>query len=205
MEIMENVNQFIKYSFEKVKDLSKAFDTFTIWNMSSPKAQAEFKVLTQNFCEEVSELWEVVRDLDTIDFYDDPEKVMKARVAAITDEVTDCLNFLNLMVIQSGQQQYVLDHLIYHGYLHMDVQELLGVIVLKANLLCNLLKNRPWKKSQFPTDMGAFKTQLIDLYCMFIFYVRNLQSDTGIMTLEQLIKGFDRKIEVNYFRIKSGY
>lgn len=73
-------------------------------------------------------------------------------------------------------------------------------LVHRVGWTCNLLKNRPWAQSNYLVDLLQFKERMTDLWIYFWTWVGGL----GINKI-MLFDLFERKVEVNRFRIKSGY
>lgn len=66
--------------------------------------------------------------------------------------------------------------------------------------LCNLLKNRPWAQSNYLVSMYDFDLRLSKLWGVFWSVMHWL----GLRE-ERIFELFERKYEVNRFRIRSGY
>lgn len=73
-------------------------------------------------------------------------------------------------------------------------------LVHRVGWTCNLLKNRPWAQSNYLVDLLQFKERMTDLWIYFWTWIGSL----GINKI-MLFDLFERKVEVNRFRIKSGY
>lgn len=72
--------------------------------------------------------------------------------------------------------------------------------VFEIGLAMNFLRNKPWKKSQVPTDELRFRQQLLSAFMRLI----SLWSYLGI-TMQELHGFYFRKSEVNKFRQRSRY
>jgi hypothetical protein len=73
-------------------------------------------------------------------------------------------------------------------------------VVYNIGLTCNKLKIRPWKKSQYLTDMLVFEDRFEKVYYSFIELVFSLNVHP-----ELLWSIFSRKNQCNEFRLDTGY
>ena len=73
-------------------------------------------------------------------------------------------------------------------------------VVYDIGLTCNKLKIRPWKKSQYLTDMLIFEERFEKIYYSFMRLVFNLN-----VYPELLWSIFSRKNQCNEFRLDTGY
>ena len=73
-------------------------------------------------------------------------------------------------------------------------------VVYDIGLTCNKLKIRPWKKSQYLTDMLVFEERLERIYYSFMTLVFHLNIHP-----EMLWSIFSRKNQCNEFRLDTGY
>lgn len=67
-------------------------------------------------------------------------------------------------------------------------------------MMCNCLKNKPWKQSMMKTDRKAFYTKLNDTWCSYI----TILVVSG-MTAEDIANTYLKKSQVNQFRQRSNY
>lgn len=67
-------------------------------------------------------------------------------------------------------------------------------------MMCNCLKNKPWKQSMMKTDHDAFYGRLTDVWCCYI----TLLVVSG-MTAESIACTYLKKSQVNQFRQRSNY
>jgi len=73
-------------------------------------------------------------------------------------------------------------------------------VVCDIGLACNKLKIRPWKKSQYLTDMLVFEERLEKIYYSFMTLVFHLNIHP-----DMLWSIFSRKNQCNEFRLDTGY
>ena len=74
------------------------------------------------------------------------------------------------------------------------------IMVERVGLICNFLKNRPWKQSQYLVDLFLFEPTFKSLWVCFNDLCRNL----GIRKM-RIYKLWSLKYQVNKFRLESGY
>lgn len=67
-------------------------------------------------------------------------------------------------------------------------------------MMCNCLKNKPWKQSMMKTDREAFYVKLNDTWCSYI----TILVVSG-MTAEDIANTYLKKSQVNQFRQRSNY
>lgn len=67
-------------------------------------------------------------------------------------------------------------------------------------MMCNCLKNKPWKQSMMKTDREAFHIKLNDTWCSYI----TILVASG-MTAEDIANIYLKKSQVNQFRQRSNY
>jgi hypothetical protein len=125
------------------------------------------------------------------------------------EEITDAVNFFLSAYCMLGVDfkhfqnvEYILSQYAPRKHLpnYNDCAKYFYYIVDDIGNLCNLLKNRPWAQSNYLVSMYDFDERLKTLWSTFW----NTIGWLGI-TKEQLFEMFERKYEVNKFRIKTGY
>lgn len=67
-------------------------------------------------------------------------------------------------------------------------------------MMCNCLKNKPWKQSMMKTDRNAFYRRLTEVWVLYItlLVVSGMDADSIVTT-------YLKKSQVNKFRIRSAY
>lgn len=67
-------------------------------------------------------------------------------------------------------------------------------------MMCNCLKNKPWKQSMMKTDRNAFYGRLAEVWILYItlLVVSGMDADSIVTT-------YLKKSQVNKFRIRSAY
>lgn len=152
-------------------------------DLNSPNNQALFKRMNACLQEELSEL---------VDAH-----ISGGSKESVIDEMADILGFIRCLQILSGNlnthQGESLDNV-------WGFYEAVTLATTHMNMACNLLKNRPWKKSQYLVDKAEFDKR---------FY-RSLGNYYLIPILlnispEQLYVGVIKKVNTNSKRLKQGY
>lgn len=67
-------------------------------------------------------------------------------------------------------------------------------------MMCNCLKNKPWKQSMMKTDRNAFYGRLAEVWVLYI----TLLVVSG-MNADSIVTTYLKKSQVNKFRIRSAY
>ena len=130
------------------------------------------------------------------------------------EEVTDALNFFLSAYCMLGVNLKELEdpeHMlkVWGLTLKSDLSEYIEKLRIKGLFydivddigdLCNLLKNRPWAQSNYLVSMYDFDLRSKKLWHTFWFSLARLG-----LTKETIFDMFERKYEVNRFRIRSGY
>ena len=177
-----------------------AYDGVETSRMSLPAHQELFKRFSQNVIEEWSELYEY--------FYLKSPCERKDYIDGMVDEVSDILGFTYALgflsgvdltdikpqlIVRPSNTDYSMERVHFEILVYKN-------IIHKLSMVCNLLKNRPWKSSQHLLDMPEFEKQFKQFFQFSLKFIVMLQ-----LPNDKLEVGLKRKIEVNYFRIKSNY
>ena len=181
--------QFIEY--EKLEGINnwKEYD----FSIDCSQDQMKFKDMLQIRC--IEELTEATHAMDNQEHF--------------FEEITDAVNFFLSAYCMLGVDfkdfenvEYILSQYCPRKHLpdYNDCAKYFYYIVDDIGNLCNLLKNRPWAQSNYLVSMYDFNERLKTLWSTFW----NVIGWLGI-TKEQLFEMFERKYEVNKFRIKTGY
>lgn len=183
------MKQFLEY--EKIEGIDnwEEYD----FSIDCSNDQMRFKDMLQIRC--IEELTEATHALDNKEhFY---------------EEITDATNFFLSAYCMLGVNFKDFENVeeIFEGFGKMDkvppynlCAEFFYYIVDGIGDLCNLLKNRPWAQSNYLVSMYDFNEKLKHLWTTYWSVIGWL----GIKK-EQLFEMFERKYEVNQFRIKSNY
>lgn len=180
--------QFVNYEKLEGRDWKK-YD----FSIDCAEDQMLFKDMLQIRC--IEELTEATAALN------EPEHFM--------EEITDALNFFLSAYCMIGfdfsNRGKYLQELLEFNERSGDISfencsYVFYQIVQDIGNLCNLLKNRPWAQSNYLVSMTDFNERVEDLWSTFwnvIWWIG--------LTPEKLFELFERKYEVNKWRIKTGY
>lgn len=135
------------------------------------------------------------------------------------EELIDGLHFLTELTILAGKDYDTLLDGVFSPYcpdrlrqLVEDAQDLMLYygsdkldfwvtrFIENIGMMCNCLKNKPWKQSMMKTDREAFYTRLDDTWCSYI----TILVVSG-MTAEDIANTYLKKSQVNQFRQRSNY
>lgn len=181
--------QFLMYEKLEGVDSWEAYD----FCIDCSEDQAKFKDMLQiRFIEELTEATKTLYHIDHL-----------------KEELTDSLNFFLSAYIMIGvnfnnfmdPDKIFLSTKI--GFKFNDKKEIFAEtyrVVEAVGYLCNLLKNRPWAQSNYLVSMLDFSNRLSELWEIFWGYLFKWG-----LTPEMIFEMFERKFEVNKFRIQTGY
>ena len=120
------------------------------------------------------------------------------------EEMTDAFNFILSSYIISDYE----DYLTWEEDLNenFDIKDLpllkekFWDIVQKVGDVCNLLKNRPWRMSQYLVDLYVFEKRYKELWQEF-----NALCNFLNISQEEVFKYWSLKFQVNEFRLNTRY
>ena len=190
--IFDKMSDLLSYykKFEvSIKDLSLPVDIDTFEGQTAMKDFLEIRTV-----EELMEMREAIIESD--------------RIEHIYEEVGDALNFMIVSYIIYGwdERRFQSIYNLYkpHSKRNIDrdiVDKLILEVVYQIGITCNKLKIRPWKKSQYLTDMLIFEERFECIFYRFFDLIFN-----GLhLTPNELWSIFSRKNQCNKFRINTGY
>jgi dimeric dUTPase (all-alpha-NTP-PPase superfamily) len=182
--------------------------------------QAVIKDLAWRFTEELAEAHECLLPYyaDGAMWYDKPE------VHHYREELMDGLHFLTELTLLAGagaQDLYPTADADFRPSVRMNrwlrldeelkretscpsgvdwLQECAFRVIIPLGVMCNTLKNKPWKNTHQLTDVAAFQSNLRKVWAEFGFLLR----ESGF-TAEGVYDLYIRKNEVNKFRQRSNY
>jgi len=176
-----------------IKDLDIPIDIDTFEGQQAMKDFLEIRVV-----EELMEMREAIIKNDCIEH--------------VYEEVGDSLNFLISSYILYGWDQTKFksldrlwdEHLsdpVNYDKFKDKIDKLILEIVYQIGITCNKLKIRPWKKSQYLTDMLIFEERFELLFYKFF----DLIFKGLLLSPNELWSIFSRKNQCNKFRINTGY
>lgn len=167
-------------------------------NLDDKRGQARIKDFSWRVMEEVGEALDAKENGDQEHF---------------CEELIDGLHFLTELTILAGyepkdicwedpKQMDMLDYMVMnvedvmdHDYLNKYVTNL----VMDLGMMCNCLKNKPWKQTNMITDKEHFHHQLCNVW---VDYIQLLSTQ---MNATEIAMVYLKKSQVNKFRQRSGY
>lgn len=187
-EIPENIWPAI---FEKQKALLEKYREIegmpTSFNIDTAETQRWIKDFAWRVTEEICEALEAKKN-----GMDDEGIIDEEHYIHYLEELTDALHFITELTIIAGFDSDILDNPIM-SYNEYDIVYYLG-------LMCNCLKNKPWKQTQMLTDRPKFKSYLqASFERIWGIFLYNGLENKDIYTL------YFKKNAVNQFRIRSKY
>lgn len=168
---------------EKYKEIEKMPDNILeLDNINTQRGQILIKDFAWRVTEELAEAWEA-KEINEEHF---------------KEELADALHFLVELTIIAGYNSTFLVNP--EGALIADKDTEAWAIVYNLGLMCNTLKNKPWKQSQMLTDEPKFKEYLqkawLALLKLLYWYMGSYN---------QIYLYYFKKHKVNEFRVRSKY
>lgn len=135
------------------------------------------------------------------------------------EELIDGLHFLTELTVLAGKDYdtilpkgvapYREDHLedlvenaleVIDRYGQSSLELYVAKFIENLGMMCNCLKNKPWKQSMMKTDREAFYSRLSEVWVIYI----TILVVSG-MTAQDIADTYLKKSQVNKFRIRSAY
>ena len=163
-------------------------------NLDDKRGQARIKDFAWRITEEIGEA------LDAIE-----NESGESALLHFHEELIDGLHFLTEMTILTGYdlpEYTTLKDLIEEGSYRdcYTLNDLVSDHVCYLGMMCNCLKNKPWKQSMMKTNKENFYKHL---KLVWSNYVAILTSQN--LTEEEITDLYLRKSQVNQFRVRSHY
>lgn len=163
-------------------------------NLDDKRGQARIKDFAWRITEEIGEA------LDAIE-----NESGESALLHFHEELVDGLHFLTEMTILTGYdlpEYTTLKDLIEEGSYRdcYSLNDLVSDHVMYLGMMCNCLKNKPWKQSMMKTNKENFYKHL---KLVWSNYVAILTSQD--LTEEEITDLYLRKSQVNQFRQRSNY
>ena len=163
-------------------------------NLDDKRGQARIKDFAWRITEEIGEA------LDAIE-----NESCESALLHFHEELVDGLHFLTEMTILTGYdlpEYTTLKDLIEEGSYRdcYSLNDLVSDHVCYLGMMCNCLKNKPWKQSMMKTNKENFYKHL---KLVWSNYVAILTSQD--LTEEEITDLYLRKSQVNQFRQRSNY
>lgn len=166
-------------------------------NLNDKRGQARIKDFAWRITEELGEALDASSDLEHRQ-----------------EELIDGLHFLTELTILSGKDYDSLIpnfcpqdtgevdclEMIYEDSKELEVDNLLRGFIMNLGMLCNCLKNKPWKQTHMKTDIAVYYQRLEKVWTHYVGLMRN----SG-MTTDEIAMVYLKKAQVNSFRQRSNY
>lgn len=163
-------------------------------NLDDKRGQARIKDFSWRITEEVGEALDAITN-----------ESGESALLHFHEELVDGLHFLTEMTILTGYdlpEYTTLKDLIKEGSYRdrYTLNDLVSDHVMYLGMMCNCLKNKPWKQSMMKTNKENFYKHL---KLVWSNYVAILTSQD--LTEEEITDLYLRKSQVNQFRQRSNY
>ena len=162
-------------------------------NINTAVGQKWIKDFAWRVTEEIAEALEAKRMMEDEHGYlkDDADEIKQHYF----EEMIDALHFLTELTIIAGYDETLSMSCIIKDYETKEWE-----IVYRLGIMCNCLKNKPWKQTQMLTDKQKFEKYLGQAWS---YFKENLYNE-GLED-EDIYNLYFKKNEVNKFRIRSKY
>ena len=163
-------------------------------NLDDKRGQARIKDFSWRITEEIGEA------LDAIE-----NESGESALLHFHEELVDGLHFLTEMTILTGYdlpEYTTLKDLIEEGSYRdcYSLNDLVSDHVMYLGMMCNCLKNKPWKQSMMKTNKENFYKHLKLVWSNYIAILTSQD-----LTEEEITDLYLRKSQVNQFRQRSNY
>lgn len=171
-------------------------------NLDSKYGQARIKDFSWRITEEVGEALDAIYGDDDIEHFQ--------------EELVDGLHFLTELTILAGFEANDIAKLVVkditsgddllssmYAYVHLEEQNLsfaVTTLIRRLGMMCNTLKNKPWKQSHIKTDKKVFKERLGEVWGIYIYIL-----STTLDSADSIADIYFKKSQVNKFRQRSNY
>lgn len=171
-------------------------------NLDSKAGQARIKDFSWRVTEEVGEALDALYGDNDLEHYE--------------EELVDGLHFLTELTILAGFEPQDIANIVVgevkEGSDLLDtlcnkveggnkrIPDAITNLVRRLGMMCNTLKNKPWKQSHMRTDREMFKKRLGEVWETYILILVN-----SLGTSENIIDIYLKKSQVNKFRQRSNY
>ena len=163
-------------------------------NLDDKRGQARIKDFAWRITEEIGEALDAIgNELD------------ESALLHFHEELVDGLHFLTEMTILTGYdlpEYTTLKDLIEEGSYRdcYTLNDLVSDHVMYLGMMCNCLKNKPWKQSMMKTNKENFYKHLKLVWSNYIAILTSQD-----LTEEEITDLYLRKSQVNQFRVRSHY
>ena len=159
-------------------------------NLDDKRGQARIKDFSWRITEEVGEALDALNN-----------EGGESGLLHFHEELIDGLHFLTEMTILSGidASKWTLDSFISQT-IKQPLNELIAAFIQTLGMMCNCLKNKPWKQTMMKTNRENFYQHLEMVWKVYI----SILVSQGLNE-EDICDIYFRKSQVNKFRQRSNY
>jgi len=165
-------------------------------NIDTAKGQKWIKDFAWRVTEELTEAFEA---LEFSEKQAEEPEIMEQYMEHFKEELADALHFLVELSIIAGY-----NHDIVTRQISKPIQFMLEPdawpVVYQMGLMCNCLKNKPWKQTQMLTDRPKFESYLEEVWTQMMRLLL-----ISMDNYEQVYLYYFKKNKVNQFRQRSKY
>jgi len=182
--------------YKDIENMGDLLDT-TDNNVDTAKGQKWIKDFSWRVTEEIAEAFEAKNIMDSELFKRDEADftLVEETQQHFKEELADALHFLVELTIIAGY-----DYKIPAENKTYNTNPTPWKTIYNLGLMCNTLKNKPWKQTQMLTDRKEFEKYLKLVWSEFISLC-----NMYIGTLNSIYTYYFKKQEVNKFRQRSKY
>lgn len=159
-------------------------------NLDDKRGQARIKDFSWRVTEEVGEALDALNN-----------EGGESGLLHFHEELIDGLHFLTEMTILTGMDtsNWTLDSFIQLAD-KRALNDLISLFIQTLGMMCNCLKNKPWKQTMMKTNKENFYLHLTRVWAIYI----SILVSQGL-TEENICDIYFRKSQVNKFRQRSNY
>lgn len=184
---------------QKYKDIENMGDLLetTANNVDTAKGQKWIKDFAWRVTEELAEAFEAY-EFANLQYTEEPE-IAEEAILHFKEELADALHFLVELSIIAGYNEEIVTNLGNQPMKFLDEADAWPT-VYQLGLMCNCLKNKPWKQTQMLTDRPKFEMSLSNTWHEMLRLLLVAMGD-----YEQVYLYYFKKNKVNQFRQRSKY
>jgi len=193
-------------TYDQIERLNKLYVPSPPYYIDDVKVQVRIKDMFWRTTEELAEAMEVLPPLPQLcrwkQFWD-----ISPTIRHFFEELSDALHFLveasiiaNLEPSSEVEPLFDYPEVAFNANDDLDIGQLAANIIFSMGLAANILKNKPWKQTQMPTDVEKFKNKLIKVWADFATLWQELQC-----SIEDVYKLYVKKHDVNVWRQNTHY
>lgn len=176
-------------------------------NLDDKRGQARIKDFAWGVTEEVGEALDAYRSRDDEHFHEELIDGLHfltelSILAGITPKeiVQNLVDSIPTLPTDAAKDKDCLDSIYELAQIQIYLDGAITAFVESIGMMCNCLKNKPWKQSNMVTDKKAFYKRLSNLWSSYIsvLAIANLSP-------EEVVDVYLKKSQVNKFRQRSNY